>query len=214
MFGWLRQAALAALAIVGTAGLASAQVIVYDNTTTSSNGSFFNGGAQNQAGNTITRLVADDLHLDPSLAGQSITQITFSVFNGDTAAVSARPRLRFYQDNGSGAPGTLINGFTFNPISFNPGASAFFFNPAAGQVGNLQVLAFDGPSQFVVDFSISKRVHVWRQATLDIRTDVFNIFNTVNYYVGDDDINSTTFGQITDTNTEPRLAQLVVKLAF
>jgi len=89
-----------------------------------------------------------------------------------------------------------------------------FFNPAAGQVGNLQVLAFDGPSQFVVDFSISKRVHVWRQAVLDIRTDVFNILNTVNYYVGDDDINSTTFGQITDTNTEPRLAQLVIKLAF
>ena len=31
---------------------------------------------------------------------------------------------------------------------------------------------------------------------------------------GDDDINSTTFGQITDTNTAPRVVQLVVKLDF
>src|SRR5262249_15967293 len=66
-------------------------------------------------------------------AGQSVTQITWSVVNGNSVAVSARPRLRFYQDN-AGAPGTLINGFSFNPISFAPGANFFFFNPTAGQV--------------------------------------------------------------------------------
>jgi hypothetical protein len=42
----------------------------------------------------------------------------------------------------------------------------------------------------------------------------FNLFNTVNFYVADDDINSTTFGRITDTTTSPRLVQLVVKLDF
>jgi len=49
---------------------------------------------------------------------------------------------------------------------------------------------------------------------LQIRADAFNLFNTVNFFVGDYDINSTTFGRITDTNTAPRVVQLVVKLGF
>jgi hypothetical protein len=89
-----------------------------------------------------------------------------------------------------------------------------FFNPMAGEVGNLEILAFDGPSQFQADLSISKRVRVWRQAGLRLRADIFNLFNTVNFWVADNDINSTTFGRIIDTTTSPRLIQLQVKLDF
>ena len=89
-----------------------------------------------------------------------------------------------------------------------------FFNPMAGEVGNLEILAVDGPSQFLVDLSLSKRVRLWHETALQIRADVFNLFDTVNFFVGDDDINSTTFGRITDTNTAPRVVQLVVKLDF
>jgi hypothetical protein len=89
-----------------------------------------------------------------------------------------------------------------------------FFNPMAGEVGNLEILAFDGPSQFVTDLSITKRVRVWKQAGLRLRADIFNLFNTVNFWVADDDINSTTFGRIIDTTTSPRLIQLQVKVDF
>ena len=89
-----------------------------------------------------------------------------------------------------------------------------FFNPAAGEVGNMQILSIDGPSQFVTDLSISKRVPLRRRLGLQFRADIFNLFNTVNFFVGDDDINSPTFGQIKDTTTEPRVAQLSVKLQF
>jgi len=89
-----------------------------------------------------------------------------------------------------------------------------FFNPMAGEVGTLPILAFDGPPQFIVDLSASKRVKVWRSAGLQIRADLFNLFDTVNFYVADDDINSTTFGRINDTTTGARLLQLVVKLDF
>jgi hypothetical protein len=89
-----------------------------------------------------------------------------------------------------------------------------FFNPMAGEVGNLEILAVDGPSQFLVDVSLSKRVRLWREMALQIRVDVFNLFDTVNFFVGDDDISSTTFGRITDTNTAPRVLQLVIKLDF
>jgi hypothetical protein len=89
-----------------------------------------------------------------------------------------------------------------------------FFNPLAGEVGSLPLLAFDGPSQFVVDASLSKRLRLWRQVGLQLRADVFNLFNRVNFFVGDYDINSPTFGQIIDVNTPPRVAQLVAKLEF
>ena len=55
---------------------------------------------------------------------------------------------------------------------------------------------------------------LWRRTGLQIRADLLNLFNTVNFWVADDDINSTTFGQITDTNTAPRVLQLVVKFDF
>jgi hypothetical protein len=93
-------------------------------------------------------------------------------------------------------------------------AGQVFFNPVAGEVGNLEILAVDGPSQFLADLSLSKRVRLWRETTLQIRADAFNLFNTVNFFVGDYDINSTTFGQVVDTTTAPRVVQFVVKLGF
>jgi hypothetical protein len=89
-----------------------------------------------------------------------------------------------------------------------------FFNPMAGEVGDLEILAFEGPRQFLVDLSFSKRVRLFREMGLQFRADVFNLFNTVNFDVGDYDINSTTFGQITNTNTGARVVQLVLKLDF
>ena len=105
----------------------------YSNVTTFTGFGGLNGGSANQAGNTITRLVADDLvTVSPNAV---IDQITFSVANFNTTAVSARPRLRFWADNGSGAPGTLLAGFSFAAISF--GASSvgtFFFSPGGAVV--------------------------------------------------------------------------------
>jgi hypothetical protein len=88
-----------------------------------------------------------------------------------------------------------------------------FFNPAPGEVGSLEILAFDGPSQFLTDFSVSKRFAIGRYGA-SFRADVFNLFNTVNFFIGDVDINSTTFGRITDTNTGARLAQFSLKFDF
>lgn len=93
-------------------------------------------------------------------------------------------------------------------------AGQVFFNPMAGEVGGLEILSADGPSQFVLDLSLQKRVALWRQMGLRIRADFLNLLNTVNFYVADDDINSTSFGQITDTNTSPRVLQFVLKLDF
>lgn len=89
-------------------------VSVYDNTSAPSTaGVYLNGGAV--AG--ITDLVADDT--TPTASGV-LDEFTFGVANTDPAAAfSARPRVRIWAADGAGgAPGTLLGGFTFNPITF------------------------------------------------------------------------------------------------
>ena len=90
-----------------------------------------------------------------------------------------------------------------------------FFNPMAGEVGNL---ANPGVRRSITVRHRHRRspnaCASGRQAGLRLRADIFNLFNTVNFWVADNDINSTTFGRITDTTTSPRLIQLQVKVDF
>jgi hypothetical protein len=123
---------------------------VYSNITTFSGSGTSNGGSALAAGNTISRLIADDL----TFVGTppfSIVTIRFNIGNLNTVAVSARPRIRFYLADGTaGAPGTLITGFTFNPISFTAGNVATY-------TGN------------VTAFSITSN-NIWAGVTFDDNT--------------------------------------------
>lgn len=95
----------------------------YSNVTTFLGAGVANGGAALQAGNTITRLVADDL--TPTGGGVDVFDFTFSVVNFDAVALTFRPRVRFwFADGAGGGPGTYYNlpasvGFTFNPVTVN-----------------------------------------------------------------------------------------------
>src|SRR5262249_14240450 len=89
-----------------------------------------------------------------------------------------------------------------------------FFNPAAGQVGNLPILAFDGPSQFRVDLALSKRIRITDQHRLEVKGEAFNLTNTPSFFRGDMDINSTTFGRITSVNVGARVVQLSIRFDF
>jgi hypothetical protein len=110
---------LAGVVLVAAAASASGQVIVYDNTTNSLTSAFRNGGAANQAGDTITQYVADDITPISAAAGRSVTQFTLSVANLNPAAVTARPRVKFFLPDGPGqAPGTGLATLAFPATTF------------------------------------------------------------------------------------------------
>jgi hypothetical protein len=92
-------------------------------------------------------------------------------------------------------------------------AGQAFFNPSAGEVGSLEVNLFEGPSQFVTDLAVSKRIRLGGRYNFQLRADIFNLFNTVNWNFGDIDINSTTAGRITGTGGA-RLVQFSGKFEF
>lgn len=108
----------------------------YDNTVNFLGMAYANGGAQNQSGNTITKMVCDDLEgIHPFFVGKSVTSVTFSVANLNATVVSCRARIRFYAEDGAGGgPGTYITGYSFNAFSFSAGVTNLTGNLGAGWV--------------------------------------------------------------------------------
>lgn len=92
-------------------------------------------------------------------------------------------------------------------------AGQVFFNPVAGQVGNLPIMAFDGPSQTRIDLAVSKRIAIGR-TRFEIKGEAFNLFDKPSFYRGDMDINSTQFGRLTSVNVASRIIQISARLDF
>jgi len=93
-------------------------------------------------------------------------------------------------------------------------AGQVFFHPAAGQIGSLQRLQLDGPSQTSWDFSVIKRTRIREDKNLEIRADLFNFLNHPLFFVGDYNVDSATFGRITGLNFGARVVQLALKFNF
>ena len=122
--GTLTFAAL--FAVASFASAQAANVVLYSDTTNFTGFATANGGAALISGLNTTKLIADDLTFSASSAGQSVLQFSFPVANLSAAAITARPRIRFYKDDNSGAPGTYITGYSFTAFSIAPGVSTFF----------------------------------------------------------------------------------------
>jgi outer membrane receptor protein involved in Fe transport len=105
---------------------------------------------------------------------------------------------------------------------FDPAAFAV---PAAGTYGNLARNAYYGPWFKTVDLSVFKTTKLDDRRSLQLRCEIFNIFNITNWAApGGSMSSSTTFGLLTSTfaggsapgigTGEPRNVQLAAKLLF
>ena len=79
---------------------------------------------------------------------------------------------------------------------FNPNA---FVSPAAGNFGTTRRNAFYGPNFFTTDASLVKNTRLREGVNLQIRAEMFNIFNHVNLAPPDNTLTDNTLGQSTDT---------------
>ncbi len=114
---WLAMPAFAFLPLI-PAQHASAQTLVYDNTTSATGGVVFNGST-NHGGNTLTNMNADDLTLAAGFGGQAITHFLFEADNFGTAATTARPSIFFWAANGTnGDAGTYLAGISLPNTTF------------------------------------------------------------------------------------------------
>jgi hypothetical protein len=96
-------------------------------------------------------------------------------------------------------------------VPFGP---AGLCNPQPGQVGNIIRRGFSGPAFFNWDFSTFKRTRITERVSTEFRADFFNFLNHPTFFAGDQDINSTTFGKLTSTLSNPRVIQFGLRLLF
>ena len=102
-----------------------------------------------------------------------------------------------------------------------------YFNTAAfapqplGTIGNTQRNSMIGPNFRHVDLSLFKDFPVKERVNLQFRAEAFNISNTANFYIpnnnsGNQSFGNAAFGTITNTdpNYTPREYQFVLKAQF
>lgn len=126
------------------------------------------------------------------------------------------------RDRPSYAPGfSAENAVTGNPARwFNP--LAFALQPA-GTFGNTGRGDFRGPDLRVVDLALTKDTSLGGSRRLELRLEVFNVFNRANFGVpnltvfagaADGEAPLGSFGRIRNTVTSARQMQLGVRLRF
>jgi hypothetical protein len=118
----------------------------------------------------------------------------------------------------------------FQRLDFAPGANAESVsrqaaNPEDGWFDKAQVRAaaaagntprnfLRGPSQKRVDLSIAKRIPLGGRVRAELRWEIFNLLNTVNFALPENNFDSIDFGTITGTVGGPRVSQFGVRLIF
>ncbi|MEW5981423.1 MAG: TonB-dependent receptor [Acidobacteriota bacterium] len=118
----------------------------------------------------------------------------------------------------------------FQRLDFAPGASAESVHeqaaspedgwfdrsqlvPAAA-AGNTPRNFLRGPGQNRVDLSISKTLRFGARVRAELRWEIFNLFNTVNFGMPENNYDSVDFGAITNTVGGPRVSQFGVRVTF
>ncbi len=89
-----------------------------------------------------------------------------------------------------------------------------FCNPEPGTIGNLGRFAFNGETLFAWNASVVKQTSITERLWFDYRVEFFNFLNHPVFFYGDEDINSSTFGQVTSTAVGERIIQMSIHLRW
>lgn len=95
------------------------------------------------------------------------------------------------------------NGAGVAPDGSAPFAGQVFFNPGAGTVGSLERRDLDGPAFYNYNMAILKDTKITERYNIQFRADFYNLFNHPNFFVGNQNVNSLTFGKITSMASSP-----------
>ena len=95
-----------------------------------------------------------------------------------------------------------------------PFAGQVFFNNGPGQTSGLERFFINGPVFFNWDASIIKSIPIRESLKVQLRVEAFNVINRANFFQGNMNINSTSFGRVTQLATNPRILQLVGRIEF
>jgi hypothetical protein len=120
---------------------------------------------------------------------------------------------------GFGRP-SLAPGFSLDQLrQSGPDRTRTYFNTAAlispaGGFGNLGRNVLRGPRQARFDMALSKETRIREGVSWELRMEVFNVFNHVNFALPSADLSDSEFNQIANTIGGPRTMQFGARIRF
>jgi hypothetical protein len=149
--------------------------------------------------------------------GLGFTPITSNLDPGGTGIINANPTARpnALCDPNDNAPHTATNWVLIDCFQLNPANTLdTALNPFPMRPGSSQRNIIEGPPTSRVDFTLSKNIRFGERFRLQLRAEVFNIFNKTNFrgFVSLN-VTSTSFGQIGSVR-DPRTMQFGAKFYF
>jgi Carboxypeptidase regulatory-like domain len=164
----------------------------------------FTVGAQTPAfGNAALRTVASNWRVSGILNARSGSWLTVTSGRDNTFNGMANQRVDQISEDVYGAK-TLTN-------FLNPAA---FAQPGSGKFGTHQRNSIKGPGFWKVDLALSRLVSLAATRNIELRLEVFNLFNTFNWGLPNTNFASGTFGRITTLTGDPRIMQFGIKYGF
>ncbi len=88
-----------------------------------------------------------------------------------------------------------------------------FATPAPGTYSTARPRTIQNPSAFTNDLAVTRRFRMAGSRGLQLRWEIFNVINHVNYGAPNVSLNSANFGRIT-TTLDPRIMQFALKFEF
>jgi hypothetical protein len=144
-------------------------------------------------------------------------------FNIATSSDTSGTGEKYQRPNLVGNPYAVTHTFATSGIQWiNPAA---FATPAKGTFGNLRRNQVFGPGYGDIDLSIFKDTRIAKKVTLELRAELFNLYNRNNYAQPGGTFGSSSFGKVSDTTGdangspgigpgEPFNTQIAAKLIF
>jgi len=161
-------------------------------------------GAQTPSfGHAVLRAIASDWRIASIVNARSGNWLTVTTGRDIAGAGIANQRVNQVRENPYGTK-TLTN-------YLDPAAFAY---PAAGTLGNHRNFSIEGPGFWTVDVALTRLVSLAGQRTLELRLEVFNLFNNFNWGNPTTNLDAGTFGRITMQAGDPRIMQFGIKYGF
>jgi hypothetical protein len=121
-------------------------------------------------------------------------------------AVRNRSVGKWFGTDPSATPCTASNGFDNGECAYG--------TPNNEQFGTASNGTERAPGFEQIDLTAGKEFRVTESQNVEFRADFFNAFNFASYNYPDANISDNTFGQITDTRSQPRIVQFSVHYNF
>ena len=97
---------------------------------------------------------------------------------------------------------------------YNYLSAAAFAYPVAGAYGDHENNSIEGPGFWSADMALSRLVSFTATRQLELRLEIFNLFNNFNWGNPVTNFDAGTFGRITASAGDPRIMQFGIKYGF